>query len=81
MTSSIRKPSGKDFVAYVACAHWLKPEFPDKFLAVKEWDHMKVLITKKPTPEKIGTIVIGVKDASDDAICTAVNDQKISTVP
>ena len=79
MTSSIRKPSGKDFIAYVACAHWLKPEFPDKFLAVKEWDHMKVLITKKPTPEKIGTIVIGVKDASDDAICTAVNEKGWST--
>ena len=51
MTTSIRKPSGKDMVAYVACAHWLKPEFPDKFLAVKEWDNMKVLITKKPTPD------------------------------
>ena len=77
--SSPRKPAGSGYGGYVANAHWLTLEFPNKFIAVESWDHMKILISKKPTHKNIGTVVVGVTDFSREAIAAVVNTKGWST--
>ena len=71
MSHSTRKPSGKRIVAYDrvcrerALAHG---EFPRKMITIVKWDDIKVLISKKPLHENIGTVVVSVKEGSRKAI-------------
>ena len=66
--------SGKGIVAYFANAHWLTEEFPRKMITTLKWDDMKVLISKKPPHENIGTMLVGVKESSRKAIAQVVNE-------
>ena len=73
MSHSVRKPSGRGLKGYVTNAHWLTTEFPNKMVAVEQWDDIKITFSQKPLHENIGTPVVGVTEFTMKAVLEAVN--------